>query len=178
MKSPRCAVVLAVLGLCLAGPMCSRPAEIAVSSRPEPQAPQTTPQPTAVAAALPPAPVEASAAEPTYGDGDLTAENPEANPFSETVTLRITVSPPVKAIVMWGAKQLAKLTPGNMEAEVKRPRGSGPVDLEIRADGYLPHHTRLYADREDKVNVRLYRVEDASGLLGFKRSEVGVVKKR
>jgi hypothetical protein len=65
-----------------------------------------------------------------------------------------------------------------MEAEVKRPRGSGPVDLEIRADGYLPHHTRLYADRDDKVNVRLYRVEEAPGLLGFKRSSLGVVKKR
>jgi hypothetical protein len=79
---------------------------------------------------------------------------------------------------MWGAKQLAKLSPGNMEADVKRPRGSGPVDLEIRADGYLPHHTRLYADRDDKVNVRLYRVEEAPGLLGFKHSSVGAAKKK
>jgi hypothetical protein len=34
----------------------------------------------------------------------------------------------------------------------------------------MPHHTRLYADRSDKVSVRLYRVEEAPGLLGFKRS--------
>jgi hypothetical protein len=34
----------------------------------------------------------------------------------------------------------------------------------------MPYHTRLYADRNDKINVRLYREEEAPGLLGYKRS--------
>lgn len=105
-------------------------------------------------------------------DEDLKLEEQEANPYSETVTLKLSVSPPVKAVVMWGAKQMAKLAPGQMEAELSRPRGSGPLDLDIKADGFMPHHTRLYADRSDKVNVRLYRLEEAPGMFGYKRPSV------
>jgi hypothetical protein len=42
--------------------------------------------------------------------------------------------------------------------------------LEIKAEGFMPYHTRLYADRSDRISVRLYRVEEAPGLLGYKRS--------
>jgi hypothetical protein len=58
-----------------------------------------------------------------------------------------------------------------MDTEISRTRGSGPVDLEIKAEGFMPYHTRLYADRNDKVSVRLYRVEEAPGLLGYKRKD-------
>lgn len=102
------------------------------------------------------------------GEG-LEAEAPEANPYTETVTLRLIVTPPVKGVVMWGGKQVAKLAPGSMDTDLVRPRGSGPLDLEIKADGFLPYHTRLYSDRDDKVNVRLYRAEDAPGLFGYRR---------
>ncbi len=107
----------------------------------------------------------------------LEAEQPEMNPYSEDVTLRLTVTPPAKAIVLWGAKQVAKLAPGSMEAEIVRPRGSGPLDLEIKADGYLPYHTRLYSDRDDKVSVRLVRADDASGLFGYRRNSNATDKK-
>jgi hypothetical protein len=107
---------------------------------------------------------------PVAEDADLKLEEQEANPYSETVTLKLSVTPPVKAVVMWGAKQMARLAPGEMEAEITRPRGSGPLDLEIKAEGFMPAHTRLYADRNDRVSVRLYRTEEASGLLGYKRS--------
>jgi hypothetical protein len=109
--------------------------------------------------------------EPTTAPkAELKTEEPEENPYSESVTLKVAVTPPAKALVMWGAKQLAKLAPGSMDAEIIRPRGSGPVDLEIKADGYMPYHTRLYTDRDEKANVRLYRTEDAPGLFGYKRS--------
>jgi hypothetical protein len=101
---------------------------------------------------------------------DLKREEQEADPYSETVTLRLSVTPPVKALATWGAKQLAKLAPGDMEAEIVRPRGSGPLDLEIKAEGYMTYHTRLYADRGDKVSIRLYRTEDAPSLFGFRRT--------
>ena len=110
-------------------------------------------------------------------DDDLRAEEPEANPFSETVTLRLTVTPQVKALVMWGGKQVAKLAPGSMDAEIVRPRGSGPVDLEIKAEGYMPYHTRLYSDRNDKIGARLFRPEEAPGLFGYKRASSANEKK-
>ena len=103
-------------------------------------------------------------------DADLKIEEREANPYSETVNLKLSVTPPVKALVTWGAKQIAHLAPGSMDTEISRPRGSGPVDLEIKAEGFMPYHTRLYADRGDKIGVRLYRLEEAPGLLGYKRS--------
>jgi hypothetical protein len=104
---------------------------------------------------------------------ELKTEEPEANPFSESVTLKLTVTPPVKAVVLYGAKQLGHLEPGKMEAEITRPRGSGPVDVEVKAEGYLPYHTRLYADRNDKLNVRLYRPEEAPNIFGYSRSAEG-----
>jgi hypothetical protein len=109
-------------------------------------------------------------------DDDLKLEEQEANPYSETVTLKLSVTPAVRALVMWGGKQMAKLSPGQMEADIVRPRGSGPLDLEIKAEGFLPYHTRLYADRNDKVNVRLYRDEEAPGLFGYKRSSADKTK--
>ena len=127
-------------------------------------------------------PKPASAGKPAAAmDGGIDAEKPaeqvelkteerEENPYSESVTLRLSVTPSVKAVVLWGARQMAQLEPGKMEAEIIRPRGSGPLDLEIKAEGYLPHHTRLYADRKDKVGVRLHRVEDAPNLFGYRRS--------
>jgi hypothetical protein len=103
-------------------------------------------------------------------EDDLQSEEREANPTSETVTLTLAISPPVKASVMWGAKQLARVTPDNPTVELQRPRSSGPVDLEIRAEGFLPHHARLYSDRNDRVSIRLVRPRDASALLGFRSS--------
>lgn len=122
------------------------------------------------AAAAPP--IDAGAPE-IVEQAELRLEEPEANPYSEQVTLKLTVSPPVKALVLWGAKQIAHLEPGKMDTVITRPRGSGPVDLEIKAEGYLPYHTRLYADRNDKLGVRLYRPEDAPNIFGYKRSAEG-----
>ena len=129
----------------------------------------------------PPGPTKTAVATPSPADAgrrereiveveELEAEAPEANPYSETVTLKLTVTPQVKALVLWGAKQMAHLEPGKMDAEIVRPRGSGPLDLEIKTESYLPHHTRLYADRSDKVSVRLYRPEEAPNLFGYNRS--------
>jgi len=177
----RCNWLVALALLC----GCSRP-----SAPPEPAASpvvEQAPAPakpgkpgksgTSPAARAPVAPVpskedlkEARNDVPRIDDEDLKTEEREANPYSETVNLKLTVTPQVKAMVMWGAKQVARLAPGSMDTEISRPRGSGPVDLEIKAEGFMPYHTRLYADRSDKINVRLYRLEEASGLLGYKRS--------
>jgi hypothetical protein len=110
-------------------------------------------------------------------DDDLQSEEREANPLSETVTLTLSISPPVKAVVMWGSKQVARIAPDKPTVELQRPRNTGPLDLEIRADGFLPHHTRLYSDRNDKVSVHLVRPADASSLLGFRSSVAAAAAK-
>jgi hypothetical protein len=115
-------------------------------------------------AARAPAPVS----ERAKAEDDLQSEEREANPLSETVTLTLAISPPVKAFVMWGSKQLARVAPDNPTVELQRPRSSGPLDLDIRAEGFLPHHTRLYTDRNDKVNVHLVREAEAPSLLGYR----------
>ncbi len=124
--------------------------------------------PVAPTATTKPAPVVEKETSPAVADEDLKAEEREADPVSEKVTLKLNVSPPVKAIVMWGARKVGQVTPSDPTLEIERPRSSGPLDLEIRAEGYLPHHTRLHTDRSDKVNVRLVRPADAAGMSGYR----------
>jgi hypothetical protein len=71
------------------------------------------------------------------------------------VRVRIVVTPPVEAVVVWGSKKLGKV--GRQPLEIVRPRDSGPMDVEIRAPGYVPFHTRLFTDRDDKIAVHLTR---------------------
>src|SRR5262245_59185816 len=61
--------------------------------------------------------------------------------LSPTVKVMLRISPlrvgkkKIKANVYWGKKLLGE-TPFDWE----RPRGSGPVDLVVRADGFFPVH--------------------------------------
>jgi hypothetical protein len=163
-------------------PACGRSPEAKSSASESTSAPapvQAEPAPTPVAATKREArPAEpAASARRAPAEEELQTEEREANPTSETVTLTLNISPPAKGVVMWGAKQMAKLTPDKPSIELQRPRASGPVDLEIRAEGFLIHHTRLHSDRNDKVNVRLVRPDDASGLFGYRSSTAATAAK-
>lgn len=142
--------------------------------------PKNLPSPSSGASArkstdTPPQP--AAITEVAKAEDDLQSEEREANPLSEAVTLTLTISPPVKAVVMWGSKQLARIAPDKPTVELQRARNTGPLDLEIHAEGFLAHHTRLYSDRNDKVVVRLVRPTDASSLLGFRSSVAAAATK-
>ncbi len=117
--------------------------------------------PTPARAAPPP---DAAPAAPAA----LQEEAREANPRSEKVKLRLWVTP-VTAEVVWGARRLG--TAGRVPLEIERPRGSGPLDLVVKAPGYLPFHTRLFTDRDDTLTVRLIAPAAAPSLLGWKRNE-------
>jgi hypothetical protein len=149
----------------------ARPASSAKSAHaPKPGAKTSSGAKPAAAPSAHPA-VDAGKEEPkSIVEEELKTEEPEANPYSESVTLKLSVVTRANALVLWGAKQMAHLEPGKMETEITRPRGSGPLDLEIKAEGFMPYHTRLYADRNDKLSVRLYRAEEAPGIFGYKRS--------
>lgn len=81
---------------------------------------------------------------------------------TETVTVKLQVEPPRVAHVFWGARDL-----GPAPLEVKRPRGSGPLDLILRAPGYLPFHTRAFTDKDDHLAVRLVPEAGAASQFGY-----------
>ncbi len=93
----------------------------------------------------------------------LRIEEHEADPRSETVTIKVQVDSPRGAHVYWGPKDLG-LTP----LEIARPRSSGPLDLILRAPGYLTVHTRAYTDRNDRIAVHLIPETDAPRMLGYR----------
>lgn len=78
----------------------------------------------------------------------------DAGPI-EPVKLVLQIAP-VNAEVFWGGKRIGVSKVGE-PLVLSRPRGSGPLEIIIRAPGFLPYHTRLYTDRDDKLNVSLRR---------------------
>ncbi len=111
----------------------------------------------------PPAPEARGSAPPAAPDLPLPDEGPEpaAPGGGPEVTLKLLVDANRKAHVFWGRKDL-----GVAPLEIRRPRGSGPLDLLVAAPGLLPLHTRLFTDHDDTLAVRLYDEDAASSLLG------------
>jgi hypothetical protein len=90
---------------------------------------------------------------------------PDAGPSQEArLSLRVL---PVDAEILWGAKRLGVAARGE-PFEFARPKDSGPVDLVIRAPGFVPYHTRLFTDRDDKVTIELVRPTAGPGLVSWK----------
>jgi hypothetical protein len=166
-----------ILGLALVTACGRSPEPAAVTTATAASTAEQEPAPEPVAAKKAASEPEATPARRPPMEEDLKSEEREANPNSETVTLILNITPPAKAVVMWGAKQMAKVTPDKPVVELQRPRSSGPLDLEIRAEGFLTHHTRLHSDRNDKVNVRLVREADAPGLFGYRSSSAATAAK-
>ena len=107
-----------------------------------------------------------SASEPGVGGlarESLKVEEGESDPRSETVTIKVVVDPPKPAHVFWGAQDL-----GVAPLEIKRPRGSGPVDLVVRSPGALTVHTRAFTDRDDKIAIRLVPETEAARVFGYR----------
>ncbi|MEO7669276.1 MAG: hypothetical protein ABIW57_08045 [Polyangia bacterium] len=88
-------------------------------------------------------------------------------PLPEMVTVKIVVDPPQRAHVFWGVKDL-----GPAPLEIRRPRGSGPVDLILRAPGYLTVHTRAFTERDDKLAFKLVPETEAARMFGYHPREL------
>jgi hypothetical protein len=105
----------------------------------------------------------ARGAQPEDEPEPLQAEEHENDPRSETVIIKVLVDPPRHSRISWGPKDL-----GAAPLEIRRPRGSGPLDLVVRTPGYLTVHTRAFSDRDDKVTIRLVPDSDARRMLGYR----------
>ena len=106
-------------------------------------------------------PDKAAAAESAIAD----EETPPAKP--DTVRISIQTVPPRKAQVKWGGKLLGTI-PVPRTLVVERPRDSGPLDLVIRAAGFLPVHTRAYTFTDSRVAVKLTPPSEKSKLFGYR----------
>jgi hypothetical protein len=84
----------------------------------------------------------------------------------DVVTIRLTVDPPKVAHVFWGVKDL-----GLAPLDIQRPRGSGPLDLVLRAPGYIAHHTRVFTDRNDRLSIHLAQESEGARYFGYRAPE-------
>jgi hypothetical protein len=109
-----------------------------------------------------PAPTQAPAATPT----------PTPGPPSDTVKIVFLTVPMKKAFVFWGKKRLGMIAP-HQPLVIQRPRDSGPLDVVIRADGYVTVQTRAYTFADAKVAVKLTPLDQKKTILGY-REEVPV----
>lgn len=94
----------------------------------------------------------------------------EVAPAKTEDNVRITLQtiPPRKAFVKWGKKNLGMI-PAPKPLIVVRPRDSGPMDLVIRMQGYLPVHTRAYTFSDSRVAVKLTPLEEKNKLFGYRQ---------
>lgn len=107
-------------------------------------------------------------------DEPLEAEERERTPPAETVKLRLSIAPAVEADVFHGREHLGRTRPGAMNVDIVRRRDSGPLDVSIRAKGFLVHRVRLFTDRNDRLFIRLLRPEETVGMLGYRPPDGGV----
>jgi len=107
-----------------------------------------------------------AAAKPADEAGKTVDEEPSAAK-SDTVHVTIQTVPPRKAQVKWGRKNLGAI-PVPRPLVVERPRDSGPLDLVIRASGFLPVHTRAYTFTDSRVAVKLTPPSEKNTLFGYR----------
>jgi hypothetical protein len=98
---------------------------------------------------------------------DVAAPAP-AVPPSTTVKIVFTINPSTKkAMVFWGKKRLGIIAP-HQPLVVQRPRDSGPLDVVVKSDGYVPVQTRAYTFADSKVAVKLTALDQKNTLLGYR----------
>jgi hypothetical protein len=105
------------------------------------------------------------AAEPAPAPTKVVA----AVPAPTTVRITFTTVPSQKAMVYWGRKRLGMIAP-RQPLVVERLRDSGPLDVIVRAAGYLPVETRAYTFADSKVAVKLTPPDQKKTLLGYREA--------
>jgi hypothetical protein len=116
-----------------------------------PTAPPATPPPAAT-----PAPPVAEA-----------APSPPPEPLKATVTITFTTIPLTNATVSWGKTRLGLITPKG-SLVIERPRDSGPLDVIVRAPGYLQVQVRAHTFADSRVLVKLTKPDQTQALVGYK----------
>jgi hypothetical protein len=116
-------------------------------------------------AAEPPPPAVPPAAAPA--GKPVGAAPSDAN--ATTVKITFITVPSKPAMVFWGKKRLGVIAP-HQPLVVQRPRDSGPLDVIVRSQGYLPVQTRAYTFGDSKVAVKLTPPDQKNTLLGYREA--------
>jgi hypothetical protein len=101
------------------------------------------------------------------GSAEAAAGTAAPEPVRTTARITFVTVPPVSASVTWGATKLGQI-PARESLVVTRPRDSGPLDVIVRAPGYLPVHTRAHTFGDSRVLVKLSTPEQMPTLLGYR----------
>jgi hypothetical protein len=86
----------------------------------------------------------------------------------DTARIIFTTTPAVTATVMWGKKSLGVIAP-RQALVVVRPRDSGPLDVIVRAPGYLPVQTRAHTFSDSRIVVKLTPPDQKNTLIGYRQ---------
>jgi hypothetical protein len=89
-------------------------------------------------------------------------------PLSPNVKLTFRTFPPRRASVTWGSKRLG-FTDRGKPLVVERARDSGPLDVVVRAQGYLPVHARAYTFNDAFIDVKITPIEKKDTLYGYQQ---------
>jgi hypothetical protein len=89
-------------------------------------------------------------------------------PLSPNVKLTFRTFPPRRASVMWGSKRLGFIDRGK-PLVVERVRDSGPLDVTVRAQGYLPVHARAYTFNDANVDIKITPVDKKDTIYGYQQ---------
>jgi hypothetical protein len=88
-------------------------------------------------------------------------------PIAETARIEFTTNPSGDATVTWGKKKIGTIA-RRRPLVLTRPRDSGPMDVVVKAEGFLPVHTRAHTFGDNKVIVKLTAIDQQSTLLGYR----------
>jgi len=132
-----------------------------------PVAPETAPPATPEATEAATAAGSAPSAAPVAPAVDSAALKPAPSAESTSATIVFATSPPATATVVWGRKLLGKITPAR-PLVIVRPRDSGPLDVMVRAEGFLAVQTRAHTFSDNRVIVKLTLPENKSELFGYR----------
>lgn len=80
------------------------------------------------------------------------------------VTLTLKTEPKVRATVYHG-KEVLGATP----LTLTWPKDSGPIDITLKASGYLTVNSRLYTHKDDRVTVNMFKVDQSHLLFGYRK---------
>ena len=81
-----------------------------------------------------------------------------------TVQLTLKTKPRVRAKVYHGKEIL-----GSTPLQLTWTKDTGPIDITLRASGYLTVNSRLYTHRNDHVTVQMFKDDEAHLLFGYKK---------
>lgn len=118
-------------------------------------------------ASAPTPPPSAAPGAPNAPAGQVEVQNdvPTTSP-NVKIVFRVLPSS-ITTVIKWGNKKLGIIKP-KTSLTVERPRDSGPLDLVLTSQGYIPVHTRAYTFTNSVVLVKMTPLDKKNTIYGYR----------